>query len=103
MRSLLLCLLIACKTNSPTKADAAKMDSMGSGGMCTGSAYDPCTDNTQCMSQMCHLYSMSGFQVCTVTCTIGDNTTCPKDSTGANGTCNNMANCKPAQPNNCTR
>jgi hypothetical protein len=36
-------------------------------------------------------------------CTAGDNTTCPIDSTGAHGTCNNMSNCKPAAPNNCTR
>ena len=110
MRSAVICLVvaclyIACTNGSPAKMDAAKLDSMGSGSgaMCLGSAYDPCTDNTQCMSQMCHLYTMSNLQVCTVTCTPGDNTTCPKDATGANGTCNNMANCKPAQANNCHR
>jgi hypothetical protein len=101
MRNAVFCLLVACSGGSPAKTDAAKMDSMGSAGMCLGSAYDPCTSNAQCTSQMCHNYTMSAFQVCTVTCTPGDNTTCPKDSTGANGTCNNMANCKPAQPNNC--
>jgi hypothetical protein len=41
--------------------------------------------------------------VCTTSCTPGDNTTCPVDSTGNHATCNNMANCKPAAANNCHR
>jgi len=105
MRLLFACILLAaCGSGSTPKAvDAAKMDSAGSGSACTGVAYDPCTDNTQCMSAMCHNYTMSALQVCTQSCTAGDNTTCPVDSTGAHGTCNNMSNCKPAAANNCTR
>jgi hypothetical protein len=64
---------------------------------CTGALYDPCTDNTQCMSQNCKLFGGAGLEVCTVTCTPGDNTPC-----GA-GTCNNMGICKPNAANACSR
>jgi hypothetical protein len=79
------------------------MDGSGGGTPCTGAVYDPCTDNTQCMSMQCHSYMMAGLQVCTQACTAGDNTTCPVDITGAHGTCNPMSNCKPAAANHCTR
>jgi hypothetical protein len=69
---------------------------------CTGAAYDPCTDNTQCMSGKCQLFSQSGFQVCTTTCTPGDPTTCPMQN-GQAQQCNNMGICKPAAANTCTR
>jgi hypothetical protein len=49
------------------------------------------------MSANCKLFSGLGVQVCTTTCTPGDNTPC-----GA-GTCNNMGICKPAAANSCTR
>ncbi len=100
MRHWLACLVVAACTSSPGKTiDAA----MGSGSACTGAVYDPCTDNSQCMSGMCHLYSSAGLQVCTQACTAGNNTTCPVDATGVNGTCNNMANCKPVVANHCSR
>jgi hypothetical protein len=70
---------------------------------CTGKAYDPCTDNSQCMSGNCHLYAAQGLQVCTTSCTAGNNATCPVDKTGANGLCNNMSICRPAAANDCTR
>src|SRR6266567_9452154 len=105
MRLVLACLLLAAcgSSSTPAKADATKMDSTGSGSgsACTGAVYDPCTagSNSQCMSMMCHAYTMSGFTVCTTTCTPGDNTTCPVDISGNHGTCNSMANCKPTAPN----
>ncbi len=64
---------------------------------CTGALYDPCTSNAQCMSQNCKAFGGAGIEVCTVTCTPGDNTPC-----GA-GTCNNMGICKPPAANACTR
>jgi hypothetical protein len=74
---------------------------MGSGtaAACTGAVYDPCTDNTQCMSGNCKTFAAAGIEVCTQTCTPGDNTTCP----GTGATCNNMGICKPAAANTCTR
>jgi hypothetical protein len=84
--------------------DAAVLQNGGGSGSgssssnaCTGALYDPCTSNAQCMSGNCHVYSGQGIQVCTATCTPGDNTPC-----GA-GTCNNMAICKPNAANTCTR
>jgi len=90
--------LCACSGDSPP----ASIDAPA-GAACTGVAYDPCTSNTQCMSMNCHLYNADQLQVCTVACTPGDNTTCPKDKNGVNGTCNNMAICKPAAANVCNR
>src|SRR4051812_38284385 len=53
----------------------------GSGAVtCTGAAYDPCNDPSQCMSGQCQLYGQAGFQVCTATCTPGDPTTCPQQN-----------------------
>ena len=68
---------------------------------CTGAAYDPCTDNTQCMSQNCKAFGGAGLEVCTVTCTPGDDTGCLQN--GVQGTCNNMGICKPPAANSCTR
>jgi hypothetical protein len=68
---------------------------------CTGAAFDPCTTNDQCEAMNCHLYKGGGIQVCTQTCTPGDNSTCPVDATGINATCNNMGICKPLKANDC--
>lgn len=89
--------LAACggDSNMQTTPDAP------AGPACTGAIYDNCTTNTQCMSQNCHYYQQSNFTVCTQTCTVGDNTTCPVDSSGNHATCNNMGICKPAAANNC--
>lgn len=69
---------------------------------CTGSAYDPCTDNTQCTGGNCKVFGGAGLQVCTVSCTPGDNSTCPTQG-GAVTTCNNMGICKPTAANACSR
>jgi len=73
------------------------------GATCTNATYDPCTTNTECTSNNCHLFEMAGIQVCTAPCTPGDNSTCPVDASGVNGVCNNMGTCKPAVANDCTR
>jgi len=111
VRRLIVSLLfvIACGNGGTTGDDVAPVDTpqQGSDGpppaACTGLVYDSCTDNTQCMSNNCHLYKGDQIQVCTQACTPGDNTTCPVDKTGANGLCNAMGICKPAAANDCTR
>src|SRR5512138_2457457 len=69
---------------------------------CKKEVYDPCTTNADCTSGNCHFYMQDGFSVCTQACTALDNSTCPVDSTGVNGTCNMRGECKPAAPNACT-
>ena len=69
----------------------------------TRGAYEPCTTNTQCMSNVCHFFRAQSLQVCVTTCTPGNNATCPVDKSGVNGVCNNMGICKPAAANDCTR
>lgn len=96
-------LIAACSSHSTSSLVDAAVHMDGAGSACTGAVFDPCTDNTQCMSGICHLYMMANIQVCTTACTAGNNSTCPLDSTGANGTCNNMGICKPAKANPCTR
>lgn len=108
-RLLVLAFLAACGTTGgddtgpPVDSNPPPMDMPGNLPACTGAAFDPCTDNTQCMSNNCHLFMQSQFQVCVTACTPGNNTTCPVDKSGANGVCNNMGICKPAAPNDCTR
>jgi hypothetical protein len=75
------------------------------GGMavaCTNAIYDPCTTAAECTSGTCQLFQQSGFQVCTTTCTPGDNTTCPQQN-GQPAQCNGMGICKPLAANSCTR
>ncbi|HEY5950990.1 MAG TPA: hypothetical protein VIV40_36110 [Kofleriaceae bacterium] len=69
---------------------------------CTNAIYDPCTSAAQCTSGNCTLFQGAGFQVCTQTCTPGDNTTCPMQN-GQPATCNNMGICKPNAANSCMR
>ena len=92
---------------SGTTANGGGGSNSGSGGgsntaaACTGATYDPCTTNSQCMSQNCKLFGGAGLQVCTVTCTPGNDGPCLVN--GVQGTCNNMGICKPPAANNCTR
>ncbi|HTR52089.1 MAG TPA: hypothetical protein VMJ10_15355 [Kofleriaceae bacterium] len=101
---LLVGVIAACSYYHTTYLiDAGSGSDGGGSDECTGAVYDPCTDNTQCMSMQCHDYRGANIEVCTVSCTPGDNSTCPIDATGTNGECNSMGNCKPAQANSCTR
>ncbi|MBX3162206.1 MAG: hypothetical protein KF773_39950 [Deltaproteobacteria bacterium] len=67
--------------------------------LCTGAAFDNCTENADCASQNCHLFRQSGFQVCVPACDAAN--PCPDDSSGAPASCNNMGICKPLAPNAC--
>ena len=79
-------------------------DDGGSGSnTCMGELYDPCTMPSQCKSGICKDYIGSGFQVCTEVCTMRGSNSCPPDSTGSAGYCNNMELCKPTKPNACTQ
>lgn len=66
-----------CKPGEP--ADCM-FGSQGSGAACDGSTYDLCNTGSDCASGNCHLFQASGFSVCTVACTPGDNSTCPGGS-----------------------
>ena len=94
---------IACSGGTTVHIDAGKQDGMGSGPPCTGAAFDPCTDPSQCMSANCHNFMSAGLYVCTAACTPGMNSTCPVDASGSNALCNTMGICKPAVANNCSR
>ena len=84
------------KTDPPTDA----MKDAPAGAMCTGAVYDPCTDNTQCTSGNCRLFSNDMIQVCTQSCGAGN----PCPMAGATAvSCNMMGVCKPPTANNCTR
>jgi hypothetical protein len=63
-----------CKPGTP---NACMLGSQGSGPMCTGKTYDYCNTGSDCTSGMCHFFMASMFSVCVVTCTPGDNSTCP--------------------------
>src|SRR5262245_58238912 len=97
-----IAILVACVACGDDGGSGTPSDAPA-GPACTGAAFDPCTSNTQCMSNNCRLFMGDGLQVCVVMCTPGNNATCPTDKSGANATCNNMSICKPVGANNCTR
>jgi len=102
---LLLVIWFGCDDGGTTPpADAATPDGATTGdaaAACTGAAYDPCTDNAQCMSNNCRMFNGANLQVCTQTCTPGSNE-CPMQN-GQPVPCNNMGICRPAAANVCTR
>jgi hypothetical protein len=103
MRTLFLVLMLAACGDDGGSAPPADMSTtvdMPGGNACTGAVYDPCTMNSQCVSQNCRMFNQDNIQVCTQTCTPGG--ACPM--AGATPvTCNNMGVCKPPAANNCTR
>lgn len=86
--------------DAPILIDAPTTVDMPSGNACTGAAYDPCTDNTQCMSNQCRVFGSAGLQVCTQDCNAG--MPCP-DQNGQPVQCNGMGRCRPDVANTCTR
>lgn len=100
MRALLIAFLVACGGGSGGDVDP-QVDAPDNLPACTMATYDSCSGNADCTSGNCHLFMQDGFQVCTTACTPLDNSTCPVDSTGANGECNMRGICKPAAENAC--
>jgi hypothetical protein len=99
MRSLITSLLLvagACAGNSPAIDE--------SGRACNGTLYDHCLSEHDCgaMNADCRNFMLDGFQVCTKTCTVGNDASCGMTSDGRAATCNTMGICKPPSPNNCT-
>ena len=84
----------------PPDAEPAATDAANA---CTGALYDPCTTDEQCMSGICRSYTGTGFSACTEACSMPSTPTCPPDSTGIAAGCNKMGQCRPTQPNDCTR
>src|SRR5215813_8460527 len=89
----LVLLLAACAGDAPANGTQH----------CDGSLYDPCLDEHDCMSMSCRFFMADNIQVCTMGCTPGDDSSCPKTSDGKQPTCNMMAICKPPAANSCTR
>lgn len=83
--------------DAPTADAASTVDASTA---CTGAAYDPCTDDTQCMSAMCQAFTQAGFSACTQSCDA--NTPCPMQG-GVAVECNNRGICRPTMTNDCTR
>ncbi len=81
--------------DAPATPDAATLPA------CTGALYDPCTDNSQCMSGNCRVFNNAGIQVCTQDCA---SMACPAQG-GTAVACSTGQNtvCRPTMANACTR
>ena len=99
MRILITSLLLAgaCAGNTPATVD--------SGRACSGMLYDRCLSEHDCgaMNADCRSFMLDGFQVCTRTCTVGNDASCGTTLDGRAATCNTMGICKPPAPNDCVR
>jgi hypothetical protein len=96
MRTLITMLVLlagACTGSAPASVD--------SGRTCNGTNYDRCLQEHDCMSGDCRNFpAPDNFQVCSKTCTVGDDTTCGMTLDGRPATC--VAGlCKPPGPNEC--
>lgn len=100
MQQLRIAVVVALALVGCEAKDKSIPDADPAAPLCTGQVYDNCTDNSQCMSGMCHLFS-GEFQVCTQACTANDNSTCPQSAGGTTPKCNNRGICKPAINNMC--
>jgi hypothetical protein len=88
--------LSGCSGNSPAEVDADPR-----GPTCTKQPYDLCGTEHDCTSGNCRPFPAEGFQVCTQSCTPGDNTSCPQPMTGMAVCDATTSLCKPAAPNHC--
>jgi hypothetical protein len=65
---------------------------------CTRTLYDECQQEHDCASGNCHNFAT--FQVCSTTCTTGDDTPCMTTLDGRKATCQEGI-CTPPAPNDC--
>ena len=92
--TVLLVLVAACSGDPPPRT-------------CDGTLYDACSDEHDCMSNNCHNFMMQQFQVCSTTCTVGDDSPCMTTSDGKKATCvaisttGNAGICTPPAANDC--
>lgn len=103
MRTLLTALAVlfagACAGDSPSSSG------VDSGRKCEGKLYDRCLEEHDCGATQpdCHNFAGDNIQVCTKTCTVGDDATCGTTLDGRAATCNMMGICKPPGANDCVR
>lgn len=103
MRTLICALALlfagACAGDSPASS------TVDSGRKCDGQLYDRCLEEHDCGTTQpdCRNFAGDNFQVCTKTCTFGDDSTCGTTLDGRAATCNMMGICKPPSPNDCVR
>ncbi|HEY4240228.1 MAG TPA: hypothetical protein VGM88_10445 [Kofleriaceae bacterium] len=90
---LALALVVGCSGDAPPVTDGGGMRD------CTGVAYDLCSDEHDCDTNMCHTFATQMFQVCTLACDAS--TPCPADSSGNPAACTGGL-CVPAAANRCT-
>jgi hypothetical protein len=96
MRTLITLLVLlagACTGSSPASID--------SGRLCSGQLYDRCLQEHDCASMDCRNFMAEGFEVCSKSCTVGDDSTCGKTLDGRQATCDALGICKPPGPNEC--
>jgi len=81
---------------------------------CAGNLYDSCLDEHDCMSANCFPFKTAQFQVefqvCTISCTVGDDAPCMTNDRGQKATCKSRGIdpptagfCTPPTENDCTR
>lgn len=87
----------ACAGDSPGNMDTGRK--------CDGSLYDPCLSEHDCMTANmdCRNFMGDGFQVCSKSCTPGDDASCGATLDGRAATCNMMGQCKPPGANDCVQ
>ena len=77
MRKLIATLLVlagACTGASPSGSRT-----------CAGNLYDACREEHDCMSDKCFNFMSANFQVCSVICTVGDDSPCMTNDRGQIG------------------
>ena len=94
--TLVLLIVGACTGSTPANVD--------SGRACDSRAYDLCLDEHTCASMICRGFPAAGgtpaFEVCSMTCTVGNDAPCGMTADGRPATCD-MGFCKPPGPNDC--
>ena len=93
--------LDAADTDDTSTADVLAIDAVAvdAAPACTGAPYDQCTDDTQCQSGTCHLFTADQIRCCTQAC--DDQNPCPTLD-GEDAFCNNIGICKPPGQRACT-
>jgi hypothetical protein len=94
--TLALALLGACAGSSPSESH------IDSGRMCNGQLYDRCLTEHECPTMGitdCHNFA-DGSEVCTKTCTVGNDASCGTTLDGRPATCE-MGVCRPPSSNDC--
>jgi hypothetical protein len=106
MRMLIATLLVLAGAGACTGA------APGGTRTCAGNLYDACLDEHDCMLHNCYNFMAAQFQVqfevCSVACTVGDDTPCMTNDHGQKATCKAIGDtsagiCTPPAENDCMR